>query len=320
MSLNEGITSLNSNKSTCLIKDAIAFLLFSLLLVAGCWTLLHEVQTQFVELISAKPLIVLSSFHAYLPGALFALVFMTGYAANRLWRGLRRQRLSANNGKLTAIGVLTGLALVVIGNFVINAYWQGKAGYAGYQPCPALTLLTNRITMQAWSKNEALCFNTDVQRVIVWGKSDETRQLAAHLNTEQNNSRRNSSYSRLSRRWTKPWKAWTCWRCRRRPSAARWIRPLPVPWAKPACFRRGRRSRNDRSARMAEPQLGALPHLGHEPAARAEPARRPGAGRLRARAGSRSRRRIRARPAARALETLPVARPGPRQARHVERL
>lgn len=163
-------------------KDAIAFLLFSLLLLAGCWTLLHEVQTQFAELISSKPLIVLSSFHAYLPGALLALVFMTGYAANRLWRSLRRQTFSANNGKLTAIGVLTGLVLLVIGNFAINAYWQNKAENAGYQPCPALTLLTNRVTMQAWSKNEALCFDTDVRRIVVRGTPDETRQLAIHLN------------------------------------------------------------------------------------------------------------------------------------------
>jgi hypothetical protein len=164
-----------------LFKDAIAFLLFGLLLLAGCWTLLYEVQTQFTELISNKPLIVLSSFHAYLPGALLALVFMTGYAANRLWRGLRRKTLSANNGKLTAIGVLTGLVLVVIGNAVINAFWQGKAEYAGYLPCPALTLLTNRITMQAWSKNVALCFDTDVRRIIVRGTPDETAQLARHL-------------------------------------------------------------------------------------------------------------------------------------------
>ncbi|MEO3877489.1 hypothetical protein [Rheinheimera fenheensis] len=142
---------------------------------------MHEIQTQFAELSSAKPLIVLSSFHAYLPGALFALVFMTGYAANRLWRGLHRQALPTNNGRLTTIGVLTGLALVVIGNFVINAYWQNKAEYAGYQPCPALTLLTNRITMQAWSKNEALCFDTDVRRIIVRGTPDETRQLATSL-------------------------------------------------------------------------------------------------------------------------------------------
>ena len=171
--------------NSAVIKDAIAFLLFSLLLVAGCWTLLHEVQTQFAELISAKPLIVLSSFHGYLPGALLALVFMTGYAANRLWRGLRQQTLSANNGKLTAIGVLTGLALVVIGNFVINAYWQNKAEYAGYKPCPTLTLLTNRITMQAWSKNEALCFDTDVRRIIVRGTPDETSQLSIHLNARE---------------------------------------------------------------------------------------------------------------------------------------
>lgn len=164
-----------------MLKDIIAFLLFSLLLVAGCWTLLHEVQTQFAELISAKPLIVLSSFHGYLPGALLALVFMTGYVANRLWRGLRRQTLSANNGKLTAIGVLTGLALVVIGNFAINTYWKGKAENTGYQQCPAFTLLTNRITMSAWSKDETLCLDNDARQIIERGTPDETRQLATHL-------------------------------------------------------------------------------------------------------------------------------------------
>ena len=168
-----------------LSKDAIAFLLFSLLLVAGCWTLLHEVQTQFVELISAKPLIVLSSFHAYLPGALLALAFMTGYAANRLWRGLRRQALSANSGKLTAIGVLNGLALVAIGNFAINAHWQGKAENAGYQQCPAFTLLTNRVTMSAWSKDETLCLDNDARQIIVRGTPDETSQLALHLNARE---------------------------------------------------------------------------------------------------------------------------------------
>ena len=164
-----------------LAKDACALLSFSLLWLGGCWTLLHEVQAQFAELISAKPLIVLSSFHTYLPGALLALAFMSGYAANRLWRGLRRQTLSANNGKLTAIGVLTGLAMVVIGNFAINAYWQGNAENTGYQPCPAFTLLTNRVTMTAWSQDEALCLDNDVRRIIVRGTPDETLQLATHL-------------------------------------------------------------------------------------------------------------------------------------------
>ena len=153
-----------------------------MLLILGCWTLLYSVQTQFAEVNSAKPLIVLSSFHGYLPGALLALIFMTGYAANRLWLGLRRQTLSANNGKLTAIGVLTGLVLVVIGNFAINAYWHNKAEYAGYQECPAFTLLTNRITMTAWSKDETLCLDNDARQIIVRGTPDETHQLAIHLN------------------------------------------------------------------------------------------------------------------------------------------
>lgn len=164
-----------------MLKDIIAFLLFSLLLFVGCWTLLHEVQTQFAELTSAKPLIVLSSFHGYLPGAIFGVVFMLGYAASRLFQALRQQPQPANSGKITAIGILISLLLIVVGNFAINAYWQYRAEKAGYQQCPAFTLLTNRVTMTAWSQDEALCLDNDVRRIIVRGTPDETRQLATHL-------------------------------------------------------------------------------------------------------------------------------------------
>jgi hypothetical protein len=168
-----------------IFKDIIALLFFGILFIAGIWTLLYSVQTQLAEVSSAKPLIVLSSFQGYLPGALIAMVFMLGYAANRLWRGLRQQPMATDNGKVTAIGVLAGLAFVIIGSFVINSYWDGRAEYVGYQPCPPLTVLTNRVTMQAWTKNEALCFDNDVRRIIVRGTADETAQVAQYLNARE---------------------------------------------------------------------------------------------------------------------------------------
>lgn len=168
------------NQST-IFKDVIAFLLFSVLLIAGCWTLLHEVQIQFAEIISSKPLIVLSSFHGYLPGAIFGVVFMLGFAASRLLLALRQQPQAASSGKITAIGLLISLLLIVVGNFAINAYWQNRAENAGYQECPAFTLLTNRVTMSAWSKDETLCLDNDARQIIVRGTPDETRQLATHL-------------------------------------------------------------------------------------------------------------------------------------------
>jgi hypothetical protein len=172
-------------KQNSIFKDFIALLCFGMLLIAGGWTLLYSLQTQFTEINSAKPLIVLSSFHGYIPGALVGLVFMLGYAANRLWRGLKQQPLAANNGKVTAIGVLVGLVLVVIGSYGLNAYWHNRAVYAGYQPCPPLTLLTNRVSITAWSKNETLCFDNDSRRVIERGTADETAQLALHLSTRE---------------------------------------------------------------------------------------------------------------------------------------
>lgn len=164
-----------------MFKDFIALLFFGVLLIVGSWTLFYSLQTQWAEIQSTKPLIVLSSFHGYIPGALVGLLFMCTYAANRLRCGIRQQPLAANNGKVTAIGVLLGLLLVVVGSFVLNAYWQNKAAYAGYLPCPALTLLTNRTSITAWSKNEALCFDNDTRRIIVRGTPAETAQLAQHV-------------------------------------------------------------------------------------------------------------------------------------------
>ncbi|SEA25377.1 hypothetical protein [Alkalimonas amylolytica] len=167
------------------IKDFLALLFFGLLLVIGCWTLVYSLQIQLTEISSEKPLIVLSSFHGYIPGALVALVFMLSYAVNRLWRSLRKQPLSSDNGKITAVGVLTGLVLVFVGNFVISAHWNKSAVKAGYQACPAFTLLTNRVTMTAWSKEETWCFDADARRIIVRGTTDETQQLSQLLSRKQ---------------------------------------------------------------------------------------------------------------------------------------
>lgn len=166
-------------------KDFIASLCFGILLFIGSWTLLYSLQTQFLEISSVKPLIVLSSFHGYLPGALIGLVFMLGYAINRICRGLRQQPVAANNGTVTAIGVMISLVLIVAGSFFLNAYWNNRAESAGYQPCPAFTLLTNRVTITAWSKSQALCIDSDARRIIVRGTANETAQLAQHLSARQ---------------------------------------------------------------------------------------------------------------------------------------
>ena len=168
------------------LKDFLALVFFSLLLVIGCWTLLYSLQVQLTEISSDKPLIVLSSFHGYIPGTLVALLFMLSYAARRLWCGIRQQPLPSDHGKVTAIGVIAGLVLVFVGNFVLNAYWNQSAEQAGYQACPTLTLLTNRVTMTAWSKDEAWCFDADARRIIVRGTTDETEQLSQLLNRKRN--------------------------------------------------------------------------------------------------------------------------------------
>ncbi|KKO47516.1 hypothetical protein VT06_16675, partial [Arsukibacterium sp. MJ3] len=151
------------------IKDFIAVTSFVVLFIIGSWALLYSLQTQSAELSSEKSLIVLSSFHGYFPGALLGVMFMLGYAATRLWQGIFNKPVSSNNGKVTAIGLLGSILLIIIGNFVVNSYWTKKAEYAAYQVCPAMTLLTNRVTMEVWVKNEALCYDRDVRRIISRG-------------------------------------------------------------------------------------------------------------------------------------------------------
>jgi hypothetical protein len=55
----------------------------------------------------------------------------------------------------------------------------------GYQACPVGTLLSNRLTYSAWVKDEALCFNADIRRIICRGTAEETQQVEQYLQAQQ---------------------------------------------------------------------------------------------------------------------------------------
>ncbi|WP_445769380.1 hypothetical protein [Rheinheimera sp.] len=70
---------------------------------------------------------------------------------------------------------------MVIGYYGMNQYWQSKMSTKGYEPCPATTLLFTRVTYSAWTLNPALCYDTDVKRIVLRGSSGESEQVEQML-------------------------------------------------------------------------------------------------------------------------------------------
>jgi hypothetical protein len=81
--------------------------------------------------------------------------------------------------------VLLSLAGVFVGEMLIANKWDKQAQQKGYLPCPVGTLLSNRLTYTAWVQNEALCYNSDVRRIISRGTPEETRQVEQYWQAQQ---------------------------------------------------------------------------------------------------------------------------------------
>jgi hypothetical protein len=71
------------------------------------------------------------------------------------------------------------------GEIYLANNWDKQAINKGYQPCPVGTLLLNRVTYTAWVKNEALCYNSDIRRIISRGTPEETKQVEQYWQAQQ---------------------------------------------------------------------------------------------------------------------------------------
>lgn len=152
------------------------------------WILQSDWQTQREQLQSGQQLIVLSYSSGYIPGVVAGLVVIallfTGLSF-LVFAGERARKLKTALIRFCSVGVLLSLGAVFAGEVYLANNWDKQAINKGYQPCPLGSLLLNRVTYTAWVQNEALCYNSDVRRIISRGTPEETKQVEQYWQAQQ---------------------------------------------------------------------------------------------------------------------------------------
>ncbi|WKE64617.1 hypothetical protein PVT67_13190 [Gallaecimonas kandeliae] len=133
---------------------------------------------------SGRQLIVHSSSSGYIPGAVLG-TFIGGFYAFALLalrpdKGRNRKAAECVQ-KVTTYVAVGAVVLIFVGHAWLSNRWEAKAEALGYQPCPPLTLLINRMTYQAWTKNLDLCFDPDVSHIVQRGGPEESKAVEAML-------------------------------------------------------------------------------------------------------------------------------------------
>lgn len=160
-------------------------LLFCLLLLSlVIWGLLYDLSNQQQLVASGHQLIIHSSMHGLaFGGGIFCLVLVVWIAARLI---IHKFNLLAppSERKLNRVfsGVLLGcFVLMLAGYYGVSHYWKTQMAAKGYQSCPATTLLFTRVTYSAWTLNPALCYDSDVKRIVTRGSWNESEQVEQML-------------------------------------------------------------------------------------------------------------------------------------------
>jgi hypothetical protein len=182
---------MNINKPKAVLFGAGISIFCCLFALGLFWILQSDWSSQREQLKSGQQLIVLSYSSGYIPGviagiAVIALLF-TGLTL-LLFANNKVQQLKPAFIRFCSVAVLLSLAGVFFGEMVIANKWDKQAQQKGYLPCPAGTLLSNRLTYTAWVQNEALCYNSDVRRIISRGTPEETKQVEQYWQAQQKQS------------------------------------------------------------------------------------------------------------------------------------
>ncbi|MAD73249.1 MAG: hypothetical protein CML20_00320 [Rheinheimera sp.] len=170
------------------VTSLLAFLLMLTLSVSAVVMLTAELRHHANAIASGSPLIIISSMHTYGPGIIVgafsgALLFLLYFMYRCVFQ--TETLFFKRSEKILASLASIGLVVIFVGSHLITSHWQSKADTAGFVPCPAMTLLSNRVTMEVWVRDEALCYDGDVRRILRRGTKDETTQVAQYLSVKE---------------------------------------------------------------------------------------------------------------------------------------
>ena len=163
----------------------LGLLLFCLLLLPlVIWGLLYDLSNQQQQVASDHQLIIHSDMHGLaFGGGIFCLVLIMWIAIRLITHkfSLNTQSLEKRFNRIFS-GLLSGsFVLMLVGYYGVSRYWENQMAAKGYEPCPATTLLFTRVTYSAWTLNPALCYNSDVKRIVTRGSWNESEQVEQML-------------------------------------------------------------------------------------------------------------------------------------------
>ncbi|SEA71254.1 hypothetical protein [Alkalimonas amylolytica] len=167
-----------------------AFFLMLAMGIAATVLLNRGWQQHATSIASESQLIIISSMHGYSPGIIVgafagALLFLLYFMYRCIFQ--TETHFFKKAEKILASFAVVGLVVIFVGSHFITSHWQSKAEAAGFTPCPAMTLLPNRVTMEAWVRSTTLCFDPEVRRIVSRGTSEEMERLERHLKARPRN-------------------------------------------------------------------------------------------------------------------------------------
>lgn len=167
------------------ILSAVGLAFFSLLMIGlMLWLFPLQLRSQLEAIYSGRQLIVISGSDAYAPGVIVFLVVLLLFCIRSTFYLIRSKQPSVKGQKFVkafSVTFVISLALVFLGNYLINSYFESKVSKRGYQPCPASALLFARVTYSVWTLNPSLCYDADVRRIVQRGGWDESKQVEQML-------------------------------------------------------------------------------------------------------------------------------------------
>ncbi|KUM55077.1 hypothetical protein [Rheinheimera sp. EpRS3] len=161
-------------------KAALGLLLLSLVLLpVVVWGLLFDLSYHTQAIASGRQLIIHSSMHGLaFGGGVLCLVLIIWVVVRLAFKAqVYEQRINRLFGRL----IIGSFVLMLTGYYGMSLYWQTKMAAKGYEQCPASTLLFTRVTYSAWTLNPALCYDSDVKRIVLRGSSGESEQVEQML-------------------------------------------------------------------------------------------------------------------------------------------
>ena len=159
-------------------------LLFCILLLPlVIWGLLYDLSNQQQLVASGHQLIIHSSMHGLaFGGGIFCLVLIVWVATRLIIHKFNVLALPLEK-KINQVfsGLLLGSFVLMLASYYgVSHYWENQMAAKGYQSCPATTLLFTRVTYSAWTLNPALCYDSDVKRIVTrgsWSESEQVEQM-----------------------------------------------------------------------------------------------------------------------------------------------